>query len=85
MKEFETIARIKEQLERSIQATEQTLSEQKEQVASVRKLYGKIMLDLISMRRKELNKLRATKQYDDEVIRDLESSLDLEEARLYKQ
>lgn len=85
MKEFETIARIKEQLERSIQATEQTLSEQKEQVASVRKLYGKIMLDLITMRRMELNKLRATKQYDDEVIRDLESSLDLEEARLYKQ
>ena len=85
MKEFETIARIKEQLERSIQATEQTLSEQKEQVASVRKLYGKIMLDLITMRRMELNKIRATKQYDDEVIRDLESSLDLEEARLYKQ
>ncbi|WP_316839038.1 Na+/H+ antiporter [Pedobacter gandavensis] len=85
MKDFETIARIKEQLERSIQATEQTLSEQKEQVASVRKLYGKIMLDLITMRRIELNKLRATKQYDDEVIRDLESSLDLEEARLYKQ
>lgn len=85
MKEFETIARIKEQLERSINATEQTLTEQREQVASVRKLYGKIMLDLITMRRIELNKLRATKQYDDEVIRDLESSLDLEEARLYKQ
>ncbi len=85
MKEYETIARIKEQLERSINATEQTLTEQRQQVASVRKLYGKIMLDLITMRRTELNKLRATKQYDDEVIRDLESSLDLEEARLYKQ
>lgn len=85
MKEFETIARIKEQLERSINATEQSLTEQREQVASVRKLYGKIMLDLIKLRRKELNKLRSTKQYDDEVIRDLESSLDLEEARLYKQ
>ncbi|WP_316822017.1 Na+/H+ antiporter [Pedobacter gandavensis] len=85
MREFETIARIKEQLERSINATEQSLTEQREQVASVRKLYGKVMLDLIRLRRKELNKLRSTKQYDDEVIRDLESSLDLEEARIYKQ
>ncbi|MNR43221.1 hypothetical protein D3C85_1618260 [compost metagenome] len=84
MADFETIARIKEQMERSIRATEQTVTEQKQQVASVRKLYKKIMLDLTAFRRMELNKLRATKQYDDEVLRDMESSLDLEEARFYK-
>lgn len=84
MTEFETIARIKEQLERSIRATEQTVAEQKQQVASVRKLYKKIMLEITALRRTELNKLRATKKYDDEVLRDMENNLDLEEARFYK-
>jgi NhaP-type Na+/H+ or K+/H+ antiporter len=86
MNQFETIARIREQLERSIRATERTLTEQsqKEEVSSVRKLYRKIMLELISLRRKELKKLRATKQYDHEVLRDLVDDLDLEEARLNK-
>lgn len=84
MADFETIQRIKEQMERSIRATEQTVAEQKQQVASVRKLYKKIMLDLTTFRRKELNKLRATKKYDDEVLRDMENNLDLEEARFYK-
>lgn len=84
MADFETIRRIKEQMERSIRATEQTVTEQKQQVTSVRKLYKKIMLDLTAFRRKELNKLRATKKYDDEVLRDMENNLDLEEARFYK-
>lgn len=82
--DFETIRRIKEQMERSIRATEQTVAEQKQQVASVRKLYKKIMLDLTTFRRKELNKLKATKIYDDEVLRDMENNLDLEEARFFK-
>ena len=84
MADFETIRRIKEQMERSIRATEQTVAEQKQQVASVRKLYKKIMLDLTAFRRKELNKLRKTKKYDDEVLRDMENNLDLEEARFFK-
>jgi Na+/H+ antiporter len=84
MADFETIRRIKEQMERSIRATEQTVAEQKQQVASVRKLYKKIMLDLTTFIRKELNKLRANKKYDDEVLRDMENNLDLEEARFYK-
>lgn len=84
MADFETIRRIKEQMERSIRATEQTVAEQKQQVASVRKLYKKIMLDLTAFRRTELHKLRKTKIYDDEVLRDMENNLDLEEARFYK-
>lgn len=84
MKDYETIGRIKEQLERSIRATEQTVVEQKEQVSSVRKLYKNIMLELTTLRRVELNKIRSTKIYDDEVLRDMENNLDLEEARLYK-
>lgn len=84
MADFETIRRIKEQMERSIRATEQTVAEQKQQVTSVRKLYKKIMLDLTTFRRMELNKLRKTKKYDDEVLRDMENNLDLEEARFFK-
>jgi CPA1 family monovalent cation:H+ antiporter len=86
MNQFETIARIKEQLERSIRATERTLIEQsqKEEVGSVRKLYRKIMLELVTLRRVGLANLKATKQYDHEVLRDMEDNLDLEEARLNK-
>jgi len=87
MSQFETIARIKEQLERSIRATERTLIEQtqKDEVGSVRKLYRKIMLELVTLRRVGLKRLKATKQYDHEVLRDMEDNLDLEEARLNKQ
>ncbi|WP_316812532.1 Na+/H+ antiporter [Pedobacter heparinus] len=86
MNQFETIARVKEQLERSIRATERTLIEQsqKEEVTSVRKLYRQIMLELIDLRRKGLKKMKATKKYDHEVLRDMEDNLDLEEARLNK-
>lgn len=86
MSQFETIARIKEQLERSIRASERTLIEenQKEEVGSVRKLYRTIMLELITLRRAGLKKLKATKEYDHEVLRDMEDNLDLEEARLSK-
>lgn len=86
MSQFETIARIKEQLERSIRATERTLLEQsqKEEVTSVRKLYREIMLELIDLRRKGLKRLKATKKYDHEVLRNMEDNLDLEESRLNK-
>lgn len=86
MNEFETISRVKEQLIRSITATERTLNEQskKEQLASVRKLYKRIMLELIEVRRNNLNELGALKKYDDEILRDLEHNLDLEEARFNK-
>lgn len=84
MEQYETISRIKEQLLRSIQATEQTrhTESDKNAVMTVRALYRNIMLDLIALRRQGLQELRLLKRYDDEVIRILESNLDLEEARL---
>jgi len=86
MQQYETIYRIKEQLERSINATERTLNEdhKKRALASVRKLYRDIMLELIDLRRTGLYELRLEKKYDDEVIREMEHNLDLEEARLNK-
>ena len=86
MNEHETIARVREQFVRSIQATELALNGdvKREELTSVRRLQKKISLELLELRRNELHRLGEGKRYDDEVIRDLENSLDLEEARLNK-
>lgn len=86
MEHYETIARIKEQLLRSITATEQSRTEKGDVQAlnTVRSLYRKIMLELVALRREGLNRLRLEKRYDDEVLRIMENNLDLEEARLSK-
>lgn len=86
IREYETIARIKEQLSRSIGVTTHAQQEEdRKALYTVRSLYKKIMLELITLRRQELYKIRLTKKYDDAVIRSLEHNLDLEEARLHKQ
>ena len=56
----------------------------REEVASVRRLQRKISLELLALRRRSLHQMAQEKRYDDEVIRDIEHSLDLEEARLNK-
>ncbi|GGH67118.1 Na+/H+ antiporter [Filimonas zeae] len=86
MSQYETVGRIKEQLQRSVNATESTMNEEdkKKALSSVRGLYRKIMLELVSLRRDGLKKMTQQNQYDDQVLRVMESSLDLEEARLNK-
>lgn len=86
MAQYETIARIKEQLQRSIAAGESALhhEDKRQAVSTVRGLYRKIMLELIGLRRDGLAKMHKDARYDDEVIRLMESNLDLEEARLNK-
>jgi len=44
--------------------------------------YRQMLLELIDVRRKELSRFRRTKEYNEELIRDREWELDLEEARL---
>ncbi|WP_295128638.1 Na+/H+ antiporter [uncultured Chitinophaga sp.] len=51
---------------------------------SVARHYRKVLVELIDVRRNELNRLRAEHDYDDEIIRKHEANLDLEEARLRK-
>ncbi len=84
MAAHETIARIREQFVRSIDATESALDEdlKREELASVRRLQQQIALELLRLRRDELHQIADEKVYDDEIIRDLEHNLDLEEARL---
>ena len=86
MADFETIARVREQLLRSITATEKAAAEDsKMALGSVRQLYRDIMLELVDQRRNGLAKIVLEKKYDDGIIRDMEHNLDLEEARLRKQ
>ena len=87
MEEYESISRIKEQLSRSVAATDRSRDQGSEslQVGKSRKLYKNIMLDLIAQRRLYLRKLEDEKKYEDYIIRDIEDNLDLEEARLNKQ
>lgn len=83
MLEFETIARVKEQYERSIHATEEALDDEARlRLSGVRKLYTKVALELVSERRKGLETLRQEKRFDSEIIRQMEHNLDLEESRL---
>jgi len=83
MMEYETIARVKEQLIRSINASERAKEEDtRAQLSAVRGLYNKIMLEILVVRRNGLVKMKESKEYDSDVIKDLEYSLDLEESRL---
>lgn len=83
MQEYETIARIREQLIRSITVSENAKQEDRRaQLTAVRSLYNKIMLEIVAIRRNGLYKLRQEKHYDSSIIKDLEYTLDLEESRL---
>ena len=85
MEKYETIGRVKEQLLRSIKATENAAqNNSKPALGSVRKLYAQIMIELIALRRKGLYELKKEHHYEDEVIREIEHTLDLEEARFNK-
>ena len=83
MEEHETIARIKEQLQRSISVSENAKQDDNcAQLTAVRSLYNKIMLEIVAIRRNGLYKIREEKHYDSSIIKDLEYTLDLEESRL---
>ncbi|WP_461534271.1 Na+/H+ antiporter [Sinomicrobium sp.] len=87
MEKYDTIARIKEQYQRSIAATERLRSQedgQQSEVGVARELHKRIMLDLLEQRRLFLNELEEQRKYDDFVIHDMVNNLDLEEARLNK-
>jgi len=86
LQEFESMAKLKEQIMRNITMSELNLSEQNDEATarSERKLNRKVLLELIKLRRSNLHAIKNEKKYDDSVIRDMEHTLDLEEARLSK-
>ena len=85
LKKHDAYQRVKDRYERMIETAKKKLEADEEaqdpQDAFLPK-YRAMLLELVDVRRKELNRFRRTKEYNEEMIRDREWELDLEEARL---
>ncbi|ANI88244.1 Na+/H+ antiporter [Arachidicoccus ginsenosidimutans] len=81
---YENIQKIKEQLELNIIILENALNKEPEQkkMQSEKRLNKKIWRELVVLQRNEINRLRQERKYDDNTIKEMEYTLDLEEARL---
>ncbi|MFT3826187.1 MAG: Na+/H+ antiporter [Chitinophagaceae bacterium] len=81
----EPFRRLKERYERMAENANKQLSQTEEKdagVASYIPRYREMLLGLVDVRRTELERMRRNKEYNDELIRNKEYELDLEEARL---
>lgn len=85
--EVESNAKLKrfyEQLHHTIKRERQNFSDEgdSQERAEARERFNRIFLELVANRRRELVNLRREKTFDDEVLREYERTLDLEEARM---
>jgi CPA1 family monovalent cation:H+ antiporter len=81
---IDAYSRLKERYERMIEIANKKLLKEEEGTSTAGFLpkYREMLLELVTIRRKELQKLRKEKLYSDELLRNKEWELDLEEARL---
>lgn len=80
----ETYKRVRDRYERMIEVTRKKLEkeETEDETASFLPRYRQMLVEIVEVRRTELNRFRHTNEYDEELIREREWELDLEEARL---
>jgi monovalent cation/hydrogen antiporter len=80
----ETYKRVRDRYERMIEITKRKLEseEAENEEGSFLPHYRQMLLELVHIRRRELNYLRHTGEFSEELIREREWELDLEEARL---
>lgn len=80
----ETYRRVRDRYERMIEVTRKKLvqEESADEGSSFLPLYRQMLVEIVEVRRKELNRFRHAKEYNEELIREREWELDLEEARL---
>lgn len=80
----ETYKRVRDRYERMIEITKKRLEkeEAEEEGLSFLPRYRQMLVELVEVRRRELNRFRHANEYDEELIREREWELDLEEARL---
>ncbi len=78
------LSRFHQQLHHTIGREEHILTnkEEVEKRSNIRNKFNEIFLELIRIRRDELFNLRKERTFDDEVLREYEHTLDLEEARM---
>jgi len=76
--------RVKERYDRTVEIANRKLLREEGETAAPSFLpkYRQMLLELVAVRRTELQKLHQEKQYSDELLRSKERELDLEEARL---
>lgn len=83
MEHYDAVTRIKAQLEESIYASEKAYEDQTQEIwLAKRQLTYTLLLEIIYLRRHNLHLMQRKNLYDHQLIRELEHSLDLEEARL---
>ncbi|RYY60220.1 MAG: Na+/H+ antiporter [Chitinophagaceae bacterium] len=85
VKSIETYKRVRDRYERMIEVTKKRLENDVatgETSTFYLPLYRKMLEEVVDVRRQELNRARATGEFAEELIRERERELDLEEARL---
>ncbi len=82
--DVDAFRRLKERYERMIEITGKRLLKEEETVskASFLPRYRHMLIEIVSVRRKEIQKMRSERTYSEELLRNKEWELDLEEARL---
>lgn len=80
----ETYRRVRDRYERMIDVAKRKLEHEGTDEAETNFLpkYREMLVELVHIRRRELNRFRHTGEYSEEMIRERERELDLEEARL---
>jgi monovalent cation/hydrogen antiporter len=80
----ETYKRVRDRYERMIEVSKRKLEteEAEDESASFLPHYRQMLIEIVEVRRRELNRLRHVNEYDEELLREREWELDLEEARL---
>ena len=82
--EFPVFKRVRERYERAAQNADSNLPANQDAAPSFLKTYRQMLLEVIRVKREELNKMHKQKEYADHLIREKERELDLEEARTRK-
>ena len=82
--DVDAFRRLKERYERMIEITNKKLLKEEDTaaVASFLPRYRRMLIEIVSVRRKEVQRLRAENIYSEELLRNKEWELDLEEARV---
>ncbi len=82
--DVDAFRRLRERYERMVEITNKKLLKEEETIAKASFLprYRRMLIELVSIRRKEIQKLRSERLYSEELLRNKEWELDLEEARL---
>jgi monovalent cation/hydrogen antiporter len=80
----DTYKRVRDRYERMIEVTKKKLvkEEAEDESASFLPHYRQMLVEIVEVRRKELNRFRHANEYSEDLIREREWELDLEEARL---